>query len=69
MLCDQKLRHVVEYNTVAADLAEALAVLYAHTPTISGDYYELLKHFVDERRIEAHQIRLNLDGHVSKHGC
>jgi hypothetical protein len=69
MFCDEKLQQVLGYNIAAAELSEALAVLYAQIPSTSGDEYQYLQDIVDERRIATEQIRLRLDNHVSEHGC
>jgi hypothetical protein len=69
VLCDETLQRVLEYNIAAAELSEALAVLYAQIHSTSMDEYQYFKNLVDERRIATEQIRLRLDNHVSEHGC
>jgi hypothetical protein len=69
MQCDEKARFIDLYKGATAAFARAFDEQYAHSGTSSKVEYEELRQRADQARREADQARLNLDRHISQHGC
>ena len=69
VLCDEKLRLVLERNQATQAYSDAVTNLNAKTGISVHEEYQQLKHIVDDRRSIMDRACITLDKHVSEHGC
>jgi hypothetical protein len=69
MLCDEKLRLVLERNQATQDYSNAVTNLNAKAGISAHGEYQQLKRIVDDRRSIMDRAFVTLDKHVSEHGC
>ena len=69
MKCEEKKRLAGEYSAAADKLAETVADLQTRIGTSKKvEYYEILR-VTEQARMDMEQARLNLERHISTHGC
>jgi hypothetical protein len=69
VLCDEKVRLVLERNQATQDYSDAVTNLNAKTGISAHQEYQQLKRIVDDRRSVMNRACVTLDKHVAEHGC
>ena len=67
--CLEKVRLANEYETATSEYCRNVAALNTRIGVIPQTTYEDIRSASEHTRLISEQARLNLDQHVSEHGC
>jgi hypothetical protein len=67
--CDEKARLLRALTVADSDYGRAVAVLHEMLGIMRKADYQRLTRFSEEARRKSEQARVELDRHVSEHGC
>ena len=69
MVCVEKQRLAMEYDSETTKFAAAVSDLQQKMGTSPKSAYERLSRAADEARVKSERARLALEQHVAAHGC
>jgi hypothetical protein len=69
MVCEEKTRLVMEYESATSRFSEAVKELHRKIGTSPKEEYKRLERLSTEARVMSEQARLTLEQHISSHRC
>jgi hypothetical protein len=69
MVCEEKTRLALEYESATSAFSEAVTELHRRIGTSPKEEYERLERISTEARVKSEQARLALEQHISTHRC
>jgi hypothetical protein len=69
MVCEEKARLAMEYETATSAFSESATELHRKIGTSPKKEYKRLEQISTEARVKSEQARLALEQHISTHRC
>jgi hypothetical protein len=69
MICEEKSRLAMEYQTATLAFSDAVKELHRKIGTSPKAEYQRLERISSEARVKSEQARLALEQHISAHSC